>query len=91
MVVDTIKSKCNTIFIQKLISPLVFTVDLWQTFEVDSLEHLEALELVTQRLECQVFRCKARVMMVTSFDASPKRRQKKKYRPPVDYKGFIGI
>ncbi|XP_026802767.3 kinesin-like protein KIF26B isoform X1 [Pangasianodon hypophthalmus] len=65
--------------------------DLWQTFEVDSLEHLEALELVTQRLECQVFRCKAHVMMVTSFDASPKRRQKKKYRPPVDYKGFIGI
>ncbi|XP_027009370.2 kinesin-like protein KIF26B isoform X1 [Tachysurus fulvidraco] len=65
--------------------------DLWQTFEVDSLEHLEALELVTQRLECQVFRCKAHVMMVTSFDASPKRRQKKKYRPTVNYKGFIGI
>ncbi|KAM9435023.1 kinesin-like protein KIF26B [Clarias gariepinus] len=65
--------------------------DLWQTFEVDSLEHLEALELVTQRLEWQVFHCKAHVMMVTSFDSSPKRRQKKKYRPPVDYIGFIGI
>lgn len=71
-------------------SALVFTVDLWQTFEVDSLEHLEALELVTQRLECQVFRCKAHVMIVTSFDASPKRRQKK-YQPPFDYKGFVGI
>ncbi|KAK3542069.1 hypothetical protein QTP86_011371 [Hemibagrus guttatus] len=44
--------------------------DLWQTFEVDSLEHLEALELVTQRLECQVFRCKAHVMMKCFLDCS---------------------
>uniref|UniRef100_A0A3B4BXQ2 Kinesin motor domain-containing protein n=1 Tax=Pygocentrus nattereri TaxID=42514 RepID=A0A3B4BXQ2_PYGNA len=65
--------------------------DLWQTFEVDSLEHLEALELVTERLESQVSRCKALVMMVTSFDATPKRRQKKRCRPTVEYKGFIGI
>ncbi|KAI4877712.1 hypothetical protein NFI96_031907 [Prochilodus magdalenae] len=65
--------------------------DLWQTFEVDSLEHLEALELVTERLESQVGRCKAHVMMVTSFDATPKRRQKKRCRPPVEYTGFIGI
>ncbi|XP_036438493.1 kinesin-like protein KIF26B [Colossoma macropomum] len=65
--------------------------DLWQTFEVDSLEHLEALELVTERLESQVSRCKALVMMVTSFDATPRRRQKKRCRPAVEYKGFIGI
>uniref|UniRef100_A0A8B9RCE0 Kinesin family member 26Bb n=1 Tax=Astyanax mexicanus TaxID=7994 RepID=A0A8B9RCE0_ASTMX len=65
--------------------------DLWQTFEVDSLEHLEALQLVTERLESQVSRCKACVMMVTCFDATPKRRQKKRYRPPVEYKMFMGI
>ncbi|XP_062858552.1 kinesin-like protein KIF26B [Trichomycterus rosablanca] len=66
--------------------------DLWQTFEVDSLEHLEALEMVTQRLENQVNRCKANVMMVTSFDALPKRRQTpRRGWPPTDYKGLIEI
>ncbi|TRY99798.1 hypothetical protein DNTS_014871 [Danionella cerebrum] len=50
--------------------------DLWQTFEVDSLEHLEALELVTERLERHVNLCKAHVLMVTSFDVTPKCRQK---------------
>ncbi|KAF7659276.1 hypothetical protein LDENG_00000520 [Lucifuga dentata] len=54
--------------------------DLWQTFEVDSLEHLEALEVVTARLESKVNLCKANVMMVTSFDVSNKRRQKKRRR-----------
>ncbi|XP_068564792.1 kinesin-like protein KIF26B isoform X3 [Cebidichthys violaceus] len=54
--------------------------DLWQTFEVDSLEHLEALEAVTARLEDRLNLCKAGVMMVTCFDAGTKRRQKKKRR-----------
>lgn len=66
-------------------------VDLWQTFEVDSLEHLEALELVTARLESRVNQCKAHMMMVTSFDAAPKRRLKKnkRHRPSPDQKGFL--
>ncbi|KAL2082562.1 hypothetical protein ACEWY4_022380 [Coilia grayii] len=65
--------------------------DLWQTFEVDSLEHLEALELVTARLESRVNLCKAHMMMVTSFDAAPKRRQRKtkRHRPSPDQKGFL--
>uniref|UniRef100_A0A665WAQ9 Kinesin motor domain-containing protein n=1 Tax=Echeneis naucrates TaxID=173247 RepID=A0A665WAQ9_ECHNA len=50
--------------------------DLWQTFEVDSLEHLEALEVVTARLENRVNRCKANVMMVTCFDVATRRRKK---------------
>uniref|UniRef100_A0A8C4GE86 Kinesin motor domain-containing protein n=1 Tax=Dicentrarchus labrax TaxID=13489 RepID=A0A8C4GE86_DICLA len=49
--------------------------DLWQTFEVDSLEHLEALEVVTARLENRLNLCKANVMMVTCFDAATRRRQ----------------
>ncbi|XP_062407339.1 kinesin-like protein KIF26B [Sardina pilchardus] len=65
--------------------------DLWQTFEVDSLEHLEALELVTARLESRLNQCKAHTMMVTCFDAAPKRRQKrtKRHRPSPDQKGFL--
>ncbi|XP_063078248.1 kinesin-like protein KIF26B [Engraulis encrasicolus] len=66
--------------------------DLWQTFEVDSLEHLEALELVTARLESRVNLCKARMMMVTSFDAAPKRKQRraKRHRPSPDHHmGFL--
>ncbi|XP_047244706.1 kinesin-like protein KIF26B isoform X3 [Girardinichthys multiradiatus] len=55
-------------------------VDLWQTFEVDSLEHLEALEEVTARLENRVNFCKANIMMVTCFDASPRRWRKKRRR-----------
>lgn len=55
-------------------------VDLWQTFEVDSLEHLEALEAVTARLERRLSVCKANVMMVTCFDAANRRRQKKRRR-----------
>uniref|UniRef100_A0A3P8T941 Kinesin motor domain-containing protein n=1 Tax=Amphiprion percula TaxID=161767 RepID=A0A3P8T941_AMPPE len=49
--------------------------DLWQTFEVDSLEHLEALEVVTSGLETRLNICKANVMMVTCFDATARRRQ----------------
>ncbi|XP_022060544.2 kinesin-like protein KIF26B isoform X1 [Acanthochromis polyacanthus] len=54
--------------------------DLWQTFEVDSLEHLEALEVVTSGLESRLNVCKANVMMVTCFDATARRRQKKRRR-----------
>ncbi|KAM4713297.1 kinesin-like protein KIF26B isoform 2-T2 [Anableps anableps] len=54
--------------------------DLWQTFEVDSLEHLEALEEVTARLENRVNLCKASIMMVTCFDASTRRRRKNRRR-----------
>ncbi|XP_069371806.1 kinesin-like protein KIF26B [Paralichthys olivaceus] len=56
--------------------------DLWQTFEVDSLEHLEALEVVTARLENRVDRCKANVMMVTCFDAAARRRHKRRRKTP---------
>ncbi|XP_015247382.1 PREDICTED: kinesin-like protein KIF26B isoform X2 [Cyprinodon variegatus] len=52
--------------------------DLWQTFEVDSLEHLEALEDVTSRLERRINLCKANIMMVTCFDASTRRWRKKR-------------
>ncbi|XP_067273901.1 kinesin-like protein KIF26B [Pseudorasbora parva] len=65
--------------------------DLWQTFEVDSLEHLEALEMVTERLERHVNLCKAHVLMVTSFDVTPKCRQKWHHRPAVDHTTFAGI
>ncbi|XP_030626792.1 kinesin-like protein KIF26B [Chanos chanos] len=65
--------------------------DLWQTFEVDSLEHLEALELVTERLESRVTRCKARLMMVTCFDVTPKHKGKRRCWQVLDHKGFVGI
>ncbi|XP_066553958.1 kinesin-like protein KIF26B isoform X2 [Amia ocellicauda] len=48
--------------------------DLQQTFEVDSLEYLEALEFVTERLESRVNFCKAHLMMITCFDISSRRR-----------------
>ncbi|XP_056621242.1 kinesin-like protein KIF26B isoform X2 [Triplophysa dalaica] len=65
--------------------------DLWQTFEVDSLEHLEALEVVTERLERHVNLCKSHILMVTCFDDKPKRRQKCRHRPSADHKGFVEI
>ncbi|KAL4630438.1 kinesin-like protein KIF26B [Arapaima gigas] len=48
--------------------------DLQQTFEVDSLEYLEALEFVTGRLESRVNFCKAHLMMITCFDVTSRRR-----------------
>ncbi|XP_072555122.1 kinesin-like protein KIF26B isoform X6 [Paramormyrops kingsleyae] len=48
--------------------------DLQQTFEVDSLEYLEALEFVTERLENRVNFCKAHLMMITCFDAPSRQR-----------------
>uniref|UniRef100_A0A8B9H124 Kinesin family member 26Ba n=1 Tax=Astyanax mexicanus TaxID=7994 RepID=A0A8B9H124_ASTMX len=50
------------------------TVDVQQTFEVDSLEYLEALEFVTERLENRVNFCKAHLMMITCFDITCRRR-----------------
>ncbi|XP_053567017.1 kinesin-like protein KIF26B [Bombina bombina] len=48
--------------------------DMEQTFEVDSLEYLEALECVTERLENRVNFCKAHLMMITCFDITSRRR-----------------
>ncbi|XP_048842557.1 kinesin-like protein KIF26B [Brienomyrus brachyistius] len=48
--------------------------DLQQTFEVDSVEYLEALECVTGRLENCVNFCKAHLMMITCFDVTSRRR-----------------
>jgi kinesin family protein 26 len=47
---------------------------LEQVLELDSLEYLEALECVTERLESRVNFCKAHLMMVTCFDVTSRRR-----------------
>ncbi|KAE8287118.1 Kinesin-like protein KIF26B [Larimichthys crocea] len=65
--------------------------DLWQTFEVDSLEHLEALEVVTARLEDRVNVCKANVMMVTCFDTSTRKRHKKRRRRVPEQRALKAI
>lgn len=54
--------------------PLSFAVDLEQAWELDSLEYLEALECVTERLESRVNFCKAHLMMITCFDITSRRR-----------------
>ncbi|XP_056135304.1 kinesin-like protein KIF26B [Lampris incognitus] len=48
--------------------------ELQQIYEVDSLEYLEALEMVTDRLETRVNFCKAHLMMITCFDVSSRHR-----------------
>ncbi|KAM4862139.1 kinesin-like protein KIF26B [Thomomys bottae] len=48
--------------------------DLEPVLELDSLEYLEALECVTERLESRVNFCKAHLMMVTCFDVTSRRR-----------------
>ncbi|XP_074472284.1 kinesin-like protein KIF26B isoform X2 [Sebastes fasciatus] len=65
--------------------------DLWQTFEVDSLEHLEALEVVTAQLENRLSLCKANVMMVTCFDAGTRRRHKRRRRKTPEQRALKGI
>uniref|UniRef100_A0A672FXE4 Kinesin family member 26Ba n=1 Tax=Salarias fasciatus TaxID=181472 RepID=A0A672FXE4_SALFA len=50
--------------------------DLQQPYEVDSLEYLEALETVTDKLETRVNFCKAHLMMITCFDVSSRHRYK---------------
>lgn len=42
--------------------------------KLDSLEYLEALECVTERLESRVNFCKAHLMMITCFDVTSQRR-----------------
>ncbi|XP_065819531.1 kinesin-like protein KIF26B isoform X2 [Labrus bergylta] len=65
--------------------------DLWQTFEVDSLEHLEALEGVTAQLEKRLNICKANVMMVTCFDATTRRRHRKRRTKTQQKRALKGI
>ncbi|XP_028290351.1 kinesin-like protein KIF26B [Gouania willdenowi] len=48
--------------------------ELQQPYEVDSLEYLEALETVTDKLETRVNFCKAHLMMITCFDVSSRHR-----------------
>ncbi|KAJ0056203.1 hypothetical protein NL108_003501, partial [Boleophthalmus pectinirostris] len=48
--------------------------ELQQVYEVDSLEYLQALEIITDRLETRVNFCKAHLMMITCFDVSSKHR-----------------
>ncbi|XP_045889235.1 kinesin-like protein KIF26B [Micropterus dolomieu] len=48
--------------------------ELQQAYEVDSLEYLEALETVTDKLESRVNFCKAHLMMITCFDVSSRHR-----------------
>ncbi|XP_030743684.2 kinesin-like protein KIF26B [Echinops telfairi] len=48
--------------------------DLEHVLELDSLEYLEALECVTERLENRVNFCKAHLMMITCFDITSRRR-----------------
>lgn len=61
-------SSCPT---QDLLS---LSVDLEQVLQLDSLEYLEALEGVTERLESRVNFCKAHLMMITCFDITSRRR-----------------
>ncbi|XP_062863612.1 kinesin-like protein KIF26B isoform X2 [Trichomycterus rosablanca] len=48
--------------------------DVQQTLALDSLEYLEELESVTERLESCLNFCKAHLMMVTCFDVTSRRR-----------------
>ncbi|KAG7481839.1 kinesin KIF26B [Solea senegalensis] len=48
--------------------------EVQQVYEVDSVEYLEALEMVTDKLETRVNFCKAHLMMITCFDVSSRHR-----------------
>uniref|UniRef100_A0A3Q2CSB1 Kinesin family member 26Ba n=1 Tax=Cyprinodon variegatus TaxID=28743 RepID=A0A3Q2CSB1_CYPVA len=48
--------------------------ELQQPYDLDSMEYLEALETVTDRLETRVNFCKAHLMMITCFDVSSRHR-----------------
>ncbi|XP_054892309.1 kinesin-like protein KIF26B [Poeciliopsis prolifica] len=48
--------------------------ELQQPYNVDSVEYLEALETVTNKLETRVNFCKAHLMMITCFDVSSRHR-----------------
>lgn len=62
--------------IHDIFSPLscLIPVELQQPYEVDSVEYLEALETVTDKLETRVNFCKAHLMMITCFDVSSRQR-----------------
>ncbi|XP_077478957.1 kinesin-like protein KIF26B isoform X3 [Stigmatopora argus] len=59
-----------------MLEPHTWTTEfeLQQVYEVDSLEYLEALEMVTDKLENRVNFCKAHLMMITCFDMSSRHR-----------------
>ncbi|XP_049574967.1 kinesin-like protein KIF26B isoform X1 [Syngnathus scovelli] len=59
-----------------MLEPQTWTAEfeLQQVYEVDSLEYLEALETVTDKLENRVNFCKAHLMMITCFDVSSRHR-----------------
>ncbi|XP_051918783.1 kinesin-like protein KIF26B isoform X7 [Hippocampus zosterae] len=59
-----------------MLEPHTWTTEfeLQQVYEVDSLEYLEALETVTDKLENRVNFCKAHLMMITCFDVSSRHR-----------------
>ncbi|KAM3876949.1 kinesin-like protein KIF26B [Diretmus argenteus] len=59
-----------------MLEPHTWTTEfeLQQAYEVDSLEYLEALQTVTDKLETRVNFCKAHLMMITCFDVSTKHR-----------------
>ncbi|XP_054625618.1 kinesin-like protein KIF26B isoform X2 [Dunckerocampus dactyliophorus] len=59
-----------------MLEPHTWTTEfeLQQVYEVDSLEYLEALETVTDKLETRVNFCKAHLMMITCFDVSSRHR-----------------
>uniref|UniRef100_A0A3Q2Z7M0 Kinesin family member 26B n=1 Tax=Hippocampus comes TaxID=109280 RepID=A0A3Q2Z7M0_HIPCM len=59
-----------------MLEPHTWTAEfeLQQVYEVDSLEYLEALETVTDKLENRVNFCKAHLMMITCFDVSSRHR-----------------
>uniref|UniRef100_A0A3Q2ZSA6 Kinesin-like protein KIF26B n=1 Tax=Kryptolebias marmoratus TaxID=37003 RepID=A0A3Q2ZSA6_KRYMA len=55
-------------------------LDLWQTFEADSPERLEATEEVTAQLENRVNFCEANITVVTNFDTSTWRQRKRRQK-----------
>ncbi|XP_061820344.2 kinesin-like protein KIF26B [Nerophis lumbriciformis] len=59
-----------------MLEPHTWTTEfeLQQVFEVDSLEYLQALETVTDKLETRVNFCKAHLMMITCFDMASRHR-----------------
>ncbi|XP_061670403.1 kinesin-like protein KIF26B isoform X2 [Syngnathoides biaculeatus] len=59
-----------------MLEPHTWTAEfeLQQVYEADSLEYLEALETVTDKLENRVNFCKAHLMMITCFDVSSRHR-----------------
>lgn len=68
-ILKVLNKLCHVLFLC-----LSYAVELQQAYEVDSLEYLEALETVTDKLETRVNFCKAHLMMITCFDVSSRHR-----------------